>query len=561
MEWYGNQNARSKEVAEFVDSFTNLKTEKRVYTPIKLTNSRGGFDKHSKFKHVSDQLIDIGYKIIESEHNWKLNLEDDSLRYDLIFADLPINIRPQEGFIFDDKIKVGPEFNHLAISLNKLKENGRLFCLFPGVIMFGTKHEKILHAIEQNGFYYNLIIKSEKLWENLTNIDLYLLCFEKKQSTKLFVGTFENGNQKILFNNYSKKLNKNLRNGSWVERETFITIDNLIHEEQIKLKGDYSGYPLKNIREISNNIERGRYQKKLTNGKNVIFIPSIGSSNVVIDIKKTNLKSQNLFKIELDENLVLNEYAAFFLNTDIGISYRKSLEIGAAIKTIPTRYIENLLLYLPSIDEQKEVVQIWNKLNDLVVSLEAAKKNLAYNPKNIIEISSTLNKLNSKLTSLTEVEKILDIIEQGENKKVEFKETFSFNRHNNNKRDEELIKSSIKNIVAFLNSDGGILIIGVKDNGEISGIENEIGKWNSKDKFKLFFSDIVEKKIGDAFNNYVNYRIQKVGDKEIFIVDCKKSKRPCYFNKKEFYIRLNPKAKLLEGIDSINYIKERFSLT
>ena len=173
------------------------------------------------------------------------------------------------------------------------------------------------------------------------------------------------------------------------------------------------------------------------------------------------------------------------MNTDIGISYRKSLEIGAAIKTIPTRYIENLLLYLPSIDEQKEVVQIWNKLNDLVVSLEAAKKNLAYNPKNIIEISSTLNKLNSKLTSLTEVEKILDIIEQGENKKVEFKETFSFNRHNNNKRDEELIKSSIKNIVAFLNSDGGILIIGVKDNGEISGIENEIGKWNSKDKFKL----------------------------------------------------------------------------
>ena len=67
----------------------------------------------------------------------------------------------------------------LRYYLNKLKENGRLFCLFPGVIMFGTKHEKILHAIEQNGFYYNLIIKSEKLWENLTNIDLYLLCFEK----------------------------------------------------------------------------------------------------------------------------------------------------------------------------------------------------------------------------------------------------------------------------------------------------------------------------------------------------------------------------------------------
>ena len=558
MKWLGNQNMRSKEVAEFVDTFSNIKIHKGVYNPYKITNSWRGFDEKSEFKHVSDQLFEMGYGKINSDHNWKLKLEDDSLEYDLIFADLPLNLEPREGFIFDEKIKVHIGLNHVAKSLLKLKESGRLFCLFSQM-MFGINQGKIFQALEEAGFHNNLIVKCEKLWEGITNIDLYLFCFEKTQCAKLFVGHLENENHKILFNNYSKRLNENTKNGIWVERDTFISIDNLIHQEQIKDKGDYSGYPSKNLSEISYQITKGAFQKKLTNGKNVIFIPSIGTSNVTTDINETSLKSQNIFKVELDENLVSNEYAMFFLNTDIGIMYRKSLALGTIIKTIPKAYIGTLLLHLPSLNEQKKVVERWKKLNDLIFKLEFEKKNLAFNPKNILEISSTLNTLNSQINSITEADRVRNLIKQGENKTVEFKETFAFNSHTNNKRDEELVKSSIKNIVAFLNSEGGFLMIGVKDNGEVSGIENEIAKHKSKDDFKLFFTNLVEKKIGATFNTNVNYRIIKLDDKEFFLVDCKKSEKPCYFNENEFYIRLNPKAKLLEGQEFLDYTKDRFN--
>ena len=53
--------------------------------------------------------------------------------------------------------------------------------------------------------------------------------------------------------------------------------------------------------EICKEIIKGKYQEKLPEGKNAIYIPSIGKSKVVTDISDTSLKHQNIFKVELDE--------------------------------------------------------------------------------------------------------------------------------------------------------------------------------------------------------------------------------------------------------------------
>ena len=66
MEWYGSQNIRSKEVADYIDLFSNKQELKRVHRPLKLMNSPRGFDKGSKFRHVSEQLIEKGFDEIKS---------------------------------------------------------------------------------------------------------------------------------------------------------------------------------------------------------------------------------------------------------------------------------------------------------------------------------------------------------------------------------------------------------------------------------------------------------------------------------------------------------------
>lgn len=73
-------------------------------------------------------------------------------------------------------------------------------------------------------------------------------------------------------------------------------------------------------------------------------------------------------------------------------------------------------------------------------------------------------------------------IGQGEGSKIEFKETFLFDikkfehapgRPINEYRSDAVIHSALKTIAAFLNTDGGVLFIGVCDQGTCKGIERD----------------------------------------------------------------------------------------
>ena len=55
---------------------------------------------------------------------------------------------------------------------------------------------------------------------------------------------------------------------------------------------------------------------------------------------------------------------------------------------------------------------------------------------------------------------LIEEILKGENEKIEFKENAKTNAY-------------IKTAVAFANGNGGKIVFGVKDNGEIIGVENE----------------------------------------------------------------------------------------
>ncbi|MFU0783649.1 MAG: hypothetical protein ACFWT2_11295 [Thermoanaerobacterium thermosaccharolyticum] len=59
------------------------------------------------------------------------------------------------------------------------------------------------------------------------------------------------------------------------------------------------------------------------------------------------------------------------------------------------------------------------------------------------------------------VEEVKNIIQNGENSYIEFKE------------EEIKAKDLAKEIVAFSNSEGGMILIGVDDEGNIKGIKND----------------------------------------------------------------------------------------
>ena len=56
---------------------------------------------------------------------------------------------------------------------------------------------------------------------------------------------------------------------------------------------------------------------------------------------------------------------------------------------------------------------------------------------------------------------ILDLLQQGENASIEFKEQFT--------RPESIAKE----VVAFANTQGGTLLIGISDDGQVKGVQED----------------------------------------------------------------------------------------
>lgn len=150
-------------------------------------------------------------------------------------------------------------------------------------------------------------------------------------------------------------------------------------------------------------------------------------------------------------------------------------------------------------------------------------------------------------------------ISKGENVKAEFKQTFTLDTKTR-KREKYIMDSCIKTIAGFLNSEGGELLIGVRDDGAILGIREEVDLlYKNNDKFLLNFKDNVRSKIGEKFFTLIDYHIVVEGDKEILEVVCAKSDEPIFVDEKDFYVRVNPATEKIEGKELINYVKTRFS--
>ena len=102
-------------------------------------------------------------------------------------------------------------------------------------------------------------------------------------------------------------------------------------------------------------------------------------------------------------------------------------------------------------------------------------------------------------------------------------------------REKYIEKAALKTVAAFLNSEGGSLLIGVSDNKEVIGVESELKKfYRTQDKFLLHFKNLIKSGIGPEFYDFIDYKLVDVNGHMILLVRCDPSESPCWFEGKEF---------------------------
>jgi hypothetical protein len=138
-------------------------------------------------------------------------------------------------------------------------------------------------------------------------------------------------------------------------------------------------------------------------------------------------------------------------------------------------------------------------------------------------------------------DEVKELILTGENDKLEIKSTLRFDLRENkiNKKLEYVIA---KTISAFLNTEGGTLIIGVDDDGNVLGLEKDFQTLSKQDKdgFELHLRQIIKKYLGENFEKYIKITFPKVDEKEICVIKILKSGKPVFVQhegNEQFFVR------------------------
>ncbi len=154
------------------------------------------------------------------------------------------------------------------------------------------------------------------------------------------------------------------------------------------------------------------------------------------------------------------------------------------------------------------------------------------------------------------------MIRRGENDAVEFKSSlrWGYEQRGVNKLMECMAAEAIS---AFMNAEGGTLFIGVRDNGEILGLENDFStvSHKSKDGFLLQFTNVINQYLGKEFHQYTSVKIVPIGEKDICVVEVSKSKMPVFLQnagKEEFYVRASASSQRMSMSEANDYIKTHF---
>ena len=155
-------------------------------------------------------------------------------------------------------------------------------------------------------------------------------------------------------------------------------------------------------------------------------------------------------------------------------------------------------------------------------------------------------------------EEVLDLIRKGENDRIEFKSTLRTNLHTRDP-DRRIEHSALKTIAAFLNTEGGSLLIGVMDTGHLCGIERD--HFQSNDKFNLHFTNLIKEYVGNENLPYLHFELIQIEEKNVLKVDCLRSKKPVFlrFHKEEeFYMRVGAATAQVTGSRLVEYIGNNF---
>jgi len=160
---------------------------------------------------------------------------------------------------------------------------------------------------------------------------------------------------------------------------------------------------------------------------------------------------------------------------------------------------------------------------------------------------------------------VTDLIAGGESATVEFKSTARRNLHTG-ERDDKIELVIAKAVAGFLNADGGVLVIGVDDDGRALGLDGDLStmKAPDHDRYELWLNDFLDTTLGSPALAFISVSFEPYDGNYVAVVTVLPSNSPVFINEPkgnrtaDFYVRMGNSTRRLLTDEFADYARSRW---
>jgi Schlafen, AlbA_2 len=150
----------------------------------------------------------------------------------------------------------------------------------------------------------------------------------------------------------------------------------------------------------------------------------------------------------------------------------------------------------------------------------------------------------------------------GENQHVEFKTSVRWDRASES-INKALEHAVVKTVAGFMNGGGGILLLGVSDEGVPLGLEPDYAtlKKPNRDGYHLHIMHLISDRLGPDLCEFVTVRFQAVEGDDVCILSVSAAARPVYVNAGtlvKYFLRTGNSTRELNTREAVEHVQSRY---
>ena len=509
---------------------------------------------------ISPEMVSRSSEMFPDIH---MRTEDTASKFtlpekaDLIISSLPIGEKLTEKLIIREREEestkkprdLGKRLDLKLVgdaiifdSVKQLADDGMAIFLTNHQLLLTRRSRQMLELLEEEGIFFNAAISIEAPSIPNTGMKFLMCIFSRKKNEHVFFGGCNNILSDEVLLAYRSGSNQE-HVGIWSTLEDFIGFsdeniplvdDPKIHKEILQKKLIASStlfefFTLGDLVSAMGSTSNGKLRDDVI-WENVIFLRKVNPISTT-DKSIADKWKRGYFAIELNKDLINNEYLNYLFTRSVGKYMLDTIVWGNALRSINKRNLSSMPVLLPSLETQETVVEIRREIDTKMSELDVLKEML-HKLDNLDFIRAELEKVKSPQDDLT------NLLQREESSKLEFKSSLWRNFKNDEPIDTQTTKNPkledavIKTICAFLNSEGGTLLIGVSDTklsdgvSFITGIEHDY-VWCKKnnlnqDGFGQSIESLIRDKLTSSLTSlekHISKSFHNVGGKIICKID------------------------------------------